>query len=69
MYFVGSNCDSYSASVIAVMYAISCYIGPHYNGTRLYFASTMYVYFDIDDLELDCGSSIGYALELQQCCD
>ena len=27
----------YSASVRAVIYAISCYIGPHYNGTRLCF--------------------------------
>ena len=26
--------DFYSASAIAVMYAISCYIGLHYNGTR-----------------------------------
>ena len=36
IYFVGSNCDLYFASVTAVMYAISCYIGPGYNGTRLY---------------------------------
>ena len=28
--------DLYSASVTAVMYAISCHIGPSYNGTRLY---------------------------------
>ena len=36
MYFVGSNRDSYSAFVNAVMYAISCYIGPRHKGTRLY---------------------------------
>ena len=33
MYFVGSNCDLYAASVTAAMYAISCYVGPRYNGT------------------------------------
>ena len=36
IYFVGSNCDLYFASVTAVVYAISFYIGPSYNGTRLY---------------------------------
>ena len=36
MYFVGLNGDSYSALVTAVMYAISCYIRPCYNGTQLY---------------------------------
>ena len=36
VYLVGSNCDSFSASVTAVMYAISCYIEPRYNGTRPY---------------------------------
>ena len=34
--FVGSDPDLYSASVTAVMYAILCYIGPHYNGSQLY---------------------------------
>ena len=34
--FVGSNSDLHSASIIAVMYAISCCIRPSYNGTRLY---------------------------------
>ena len=33
--FVGSYSDLYSASVTAAMYAISCYIVPHYNGTWL----------------------------------
>ena len=36
MYFVGSNSDLYSDSVTAVMYAISCYIRLHNNGTWLY---------------------------------
>ena len=36
VYFVLSNADLYSASTIAVMSAISCYIGLCYNGTRLY---------------------------------
>ena len=36
MYFVDSNSDLYFASVTAVMFAISSYIGPCYNGTWLY---------------------------------
>ena len=36
MSFVGLHYDLNSASVTAVMYAISCHIGPRYNGTRLY---------------------------------
>ena len=35
--FVDSNSDLYSTSVIAVLYAISRYIGPRYNNTQLYF--------------------------------
>ena len=35
--FVGLAFDWYYASVFALMYAISCYNGPRYNGTRLYF--------------------------------
>ena len=35
--FVSLNFDSYSASVNAVLYEISCCIGPCYNGTWLYF--------------------------------
>ena len=34
--FVDWICDSYSAPVTAVIYAISCDIGPRYNGTQLY---------------------------------
>ena len=34
--FVGSNLDSYSAPATAVMYIISCYTGPRYNGAQLY---------------------------------
>ena len=34
--FVCSNSCLYLASVIVVIHAISCYIGPRYNGTRLY---------------------------------
>ena len=37
MYFVGSNRDLYYVSMSVVMYAIECYIGPRYNGNRLYF--------------------------------
>ena len=37
MYFVSSKFDLYSAPVSAVMYIISCYIGPSYNSTRLYY--------------------------------
>ena len=44
MYFVGLNCDSYPASVTAVMYAISCYIGMCYNGTELYVCIYIYIY-------------------------
>ena len=40
MYFVDSNCDLYTASVTAVICAISLYIGSRYNGTRLY----IYIY-------------------------
>ena len=36
MYFVGSNCGSYFASVTAMMYAIACFILLCYNGIRLY---------------------------------
>ena len=32
---VDSNSDLYFASVNAVMYAMSCYTGPRYNGTQL----------------------------------
>ena len=31
--------DSYSSSVNVMLYEISCYIGPHYNSTRLYILS------------------------------
>ena len=34
--FVGSDLDWYSASVPAMMCAITCYIIPRFNGTRLY---------------------------------
>ena len=34
--FVDSVSDWYSASVPAIIYALSYYIGPRYNGTRLY---------------------------------
>ena len=34
--FFDSHSDLYSALVSAVMYAISCYIGPCYNSTQLY---------------------------------
>ena len=36
MFFVVSNCDLYSVSVIALMYVLSCYIGLRYNGTGLH---------------------------------
>ena len=36
MYFVGQNADLYTISAIAMMYFISCHIGLHYSGTRLY---------------------------------
>ena len=36
--FVGSASDQYSASVPAIMCAISCWIRLHSNGTQLYFA-------------------------------
>ena len=38
--FVFSNFDLYYVSVTAVMYAISCYVVPRYNGTRLYMGYT-----------------------------
>ena len=37
MYFVGQKPDLYYASVIAVMYAISCNIRPRCNSVQLYF--------------------------------
>ena len=39
MYFVGSNYGWYFASDTGVMYAISIYTGPRYNGARLYMSS------------------------------
>ena len=36
MNFVGPDSDWYSAWVSAIIYAISYYIGPRYNGTQLY---------------------------------
>ena len=36
MSLVDQNPDAHSASVTEVMHAILCYIGPRYNGTRLY---------------------------------
>ena len=36
MHFVGLIYDVNSASVTAIMYEISWYTGPLYNGTRLY---------------------------------
>ena len=36
MYFVSTNSDLHSASATVFMFAISCYIGPRYNDTRLY---------------------------------
>ena len=54
MYFMGSICDLYSASVTAVLYAISCWIGSCYNGTRwiklmrLYIWNTTITEYDID---------------------
>ena len=36
MSFVSLTFDSWSASVIVVLYAILCYIGQHYNSTQLY---------------------------------
>ena len=38
MSFVNITSDAYFASVNVVPYAESCYVGPHYNGTRLYMA-------------------------------
>ena len=35
--FVGSDSNWYPASVPAVVCETSCYIGPRYNGTRLYY--------------------------------
>ena len=36
MSFVGPAFDCYSVSVPAIIYAISYYLGPRYNGIRLY---------------------------------
>ena len=44
--FVGSI----STSVTAVMCSISCYIGPHYNGTRLYYIFTVCSLLNIFEL-------------------
>ena len=41
MSFVNLKFDLYYALVNAVMCEISCFTGPHYNGTRLYSASTV----------------------------
>ena len=41
MSFVSSNSCFYSDSVMAVMCAISCYIGSHYNCTWLYYPSAL----------------------------
>ena len=42
MQFVGSNSDFYSVSTTAVMYSVSCHIGPGYNGTQLYIVMDAY---------------------------
>ena len=34
--FVGHVIDWFSTTVLAIMYTISCYTGPRYNGNRLY---------------------------------
>ena len=44
IYLTDSNCDLYPASVIAVMYAISCWIRQRYNGIRLYIYIYIYIY-------------------------
>ena len=36
IFSVSINIEIYSASVTAVLFAISCYIGPHYNGAEMY---------------------------------
>ena len=43
--FVSSHTDLCLASVTVMMYAISCHIGPRYNGTRLYESSYMLYQF------------------------
>ena len=43
MYFLGLNLDLYSASVTAVIYEISCYIGPRFNSTPLYIVYTVFL--------------------------
>ena len=41
VYFVDSASEWYSVSVPAIIYAISYYVGPHYNCIRLYFAKKL----------------------------
>ena len=43
--FVYSNPDLYSASIVAVMYVVSCYSGPRNHGIWLYLGKLWRVYF------------------------
>ena len=66
MSFVGSNCHLHSVTVIAVMYAISCYNGLVYNGTRHYhsgwtpfrFYVRTWVFHDVSLMYDKCPSGI-----------
>ena len=43
--FVGPAFNWYSTSVLETMYAIYCYTGPRYNGTRLYYTDRCWLHY------------------------
>ena len=52
MYIVGSNGYLHSASIAAIMYTISCYIGSCYNGTQLYLSQwILFFFFNLNPLK------------------
>ena len=64
---MSSKSDSCSAAVIAVLYVISWYIGPRYNGARLYYNRSVFCNNDLPDLILlsqgtPAGSSTNFPI-------
>ena len=50
MSFVDSNFDIHSTLSIAVMYTISCYVEPCYNGTRVVKTKKSCLFYNITNL-------------------
>ena len=65
--FVGSNSDLYSTSVTAVLYVISCYIGPCYKGTWLYIDLIQQSY-DINQIVVTVISKFNFCNDIASVC-